>query len=259
MAEEPIRSKDNALLKLARAVAAGNEPGWLLLEGERLIDDARRAAHALESVLVAHDRPELAARFAAEGLAPKLVRAELLDALSRLRTAPGCLALVRAPAGLPLERLPRGASALVLVVAGVADPGNLGALARSAEAAGADALLVAQGGCSPWNEKALRGSMGSLLRLPVGLAPLAEIASALRAAGYRGVRAATRGGRDYAAFNWSGRVALWLSAETGEASLEGLPQESVSIPMRGPAESLNVAAAAAVLLFEAARRRVAPR
>jgi len=251
----PIRSRDNAALKRVRAVAAGREPG-LLLEGERLIGDALRGGFALELVLVAEERAERAAELARAGAPVKLVQRALLDGLSRLHQPPGELALARQPAGIELARQRFAPDALVVVAAGIADPGNLGALARSAEAAGAAALIVLAGGVSPWNEKALRGSMGSLLRLPIALA--ANAASAcdeLARAGFRHVRAGTRGGTDHARFDWSGRVALWMAGETGadEPALRDLP--SVTIPMAGEVESLNVAAAAAVLLFGAVRSR----
>lgn len=251
----PIRSRDNAALKRVRAVAAGREPG-LLLEGERLIGDALRGGHALELVLVSEERSERARELAAAGAPVRLVARALLDGLSRLREPPGELALAAVPAGIELARQRFAEGALVVVAAGIADPGNLGALARSAEAAGAAALVVLAGGVSPWNEKALRGSMGSLLRLPIAFAPDAAAArEQLARAGFRQVRAGTRGGTDHARFDWSGRVALWMAGETGaeDATLRELP--SVTIPMAGEVESLNVAAAAAVLLFGAVRTR----
>ena len=117
------------------------------------------------------------------------------------------------------------------------------------------------GGCSPWNEKALRGSMGSLLRLPV-LRPAAapEAVARLGSLGFRQVRAATRDGTPLERFDWSGRIALWFSSETGglPAELDAHAFEDVSIAMAGGVESLNVTAAAAILLHAAARGRESP-
>jgi TrmH family RNA methyltransferase len=252
----PIRSRENAALKRVRAVACGREPGVLLLEGERLIGDALRGGLALELVLVSEERAERARELAQAGAPVKLVQRALLDGLSRLRQPPGELALAAAPASIELARWSFAPDALVVVAAGIADPGNLGALARSAEAAGAAALVVLAGGVSPWNEKALRGSMGSLLRLPIALVPTAAVArEQLARAGFRQVRAGTRGGADHARFDWNGRLALWMAGETGadEPALRDLP--AVTIPMAGAVESLNVATAAAVLLFSAQRSR----
>jgi len=257
---EPIRSSTNPLLKRVRAVAGGRGEGEILLEGDRLVDDARRAGLELTAVLVAEERAERLAELARAGLAVRAVAGELLASVSTLEHGSGCLALARAPAARPLEALPSSTEALVVVAAGIQDPGNLGALARTAEAAGASALLVTSGGCRPWNPKALRGSMGSLLRLPVfELAATQAGADALAQRGFRHVCARTRGGTPHEHFDWAGRVALWLTGEAG-----GFPGElaraserfaGVSIAMAGGAESLNVTAAAAVLLFAAGRTR----
>jgi TrmH family RNA methyltransferase len=252
VAHEIIRSKDNAALKRARAIGAGREDG-LLLEGERLVRDALASGHALDFALVAESRAELADEWRRAGLDARIVADALLEQASRLRAPPGCIAVAALPAG----RTPRELAelpGLLLAVAGVADPGNLGALARTAEAAGVVGLAIATGGCSPWNEKALRGSMGSLLRVPVALAPVAELARAFDAAGRDAVRAATRGGGPYDEHRWSAKSVLWLAAETGALPPELERARAVTIPMARGVESLNVAAAGAVLLFEAARR-----
>lgn len=248
-----IRSAANSALKLVRLVASGRERSLILLEGERLIDDAHRAGVAITSLFVDVDRPELYARWQSAGLAPRLVARGLLDRVGTLAQSPGCLALARVPAEPDLDNiLTPITTGLVVVAAGIADPGNLGALARTAEAAGVKALLVTPGGASPWNDKALRGSMGSLLRLPVARpADADQAATTLTRLGFRQVRAATTGGHDYRNFEWRGRVALWLGSETGALPPAAAGFAGVSIPMRGATESLNVGAAAAILLFAA--------
>lgn len=250
-----IRSAANPVVKRVRRALGGRESGVLVLEGDRLIADALARGLELDELLIAESRPREVARALEQGHAVRVVDDELLARLSRLETSPGALALARAPEAIGLDRLRGAPDALVAVVAGVADPGNLGAIARTAEAAGASALVVAAGGCSPWNEKALRGSMGSLLRLPVATTDGAprELAATLAEAGYRNVRAATRGGVALEAFDWSGRVALWLTAETGELEVDAAAFDAVTIPMAAGVESLNVGAAAAVLLFAAGR------
>lgn len=250
----PIRSRDNAWIKRVSGVLAGRDRAELVLEGERLIEDALAAGVEFIAVLVAERREERARKLERRGLTVVRVADELLDRVSALTTPQGLLALVKTPRARAFTELHLPSDALVLVVAGVADPGNLGALARSAEAAGAVLLCAVAGGASPWNEKALRGSMGSLLRLPVVSPASAEsAASELAEHGFRQVRAATRDGLAPARFDWSGRIALWIGSETGAlpSACEGF--ERVTIPMRRHVESLNVTVAASVLLFAAGR------
>jgi TrmH family RNA methyltransferase len=255
---EPIRSSANPLLKRVRALAAGRGEGELLLEGDRLVDDALKAGFELEVVLVSAEREERLAELAGRGLLVRAVGRELLASVSALENSPGCLALARAPQPRTLADLPSG-DVLLVVAAGIQDPGNLGALARTSEAAGAQALGLVPGGCRPWNPKALRGSMGSLLRLPVIELDAERGPAELARRGFRSVCARTRGGTPYASFDWSGRMALWLTGEGGDfpAPLARASEAflGVSIPMAGAVQSLNVTAAAAVLLFAAREAR----
>ena len=251
---EIIRSRGNAKLKRVGAVAAGRDSSCLLLEGERLVTDAVDAGIKLELLLLA---PELADRLGLlldQAQEWAKVEGSLLSKVGQLETSPGVLALARRPAPLELDALELGQRALLLVVAGLADPGNLGALARSAEAAGVDAMCLTAGGVSPWNPKALRGSMGSLLRLPVlRIEEPGALARELAARGLRQVTAATRGGSDWRAFDWSGPLALWISGERGDQPECCREFEQVSIPTAGRLESLNATVAAALLLFAAGR------
>jgi len=255
--EAVIRSRANPVLKRIGAALAGKSPGTVVLEGERLVGDALRAGIALEVLLVSDRREGELAEW--EGRVSgvcevRIVEHGLLERVSALAHSPGLLALAPAPDRVELGELEAGSSALVLVAAGVADPGNLGALARSAEAAGATGLVVLEGGASPWHEKSLRGSMGSLLRLPVCHgAGAEEVADFLGGRGFRQVTAATRGGRAPGAADWSGPVAIWVGGETGSlpAVCDGF--QKVTIPMAGEVESLNVTVAGALLLFASGR------
>ena len=251
-----IRSSANPFLRRVRGAIAGREPDLIVLEGARLIAEARQLGLALELLLLAADRVEELGHgtFAGADFSP--VDPALLDQTSALTSSPGCVALVRRPRERTLEELPLGSDGLVLVTAGVADPGNLGALARTAEAAGAVALCVAGTGASPWGAKAVRGSMGSLLRLPIVRVEDGDsLGQGLRGLGMRQVQAATRGGARLADFDWTGRLALWVASETGRMPRVAEGFEAVSIPMAGGVESLNVGAAAAALLFAAAAQR----
>ena len=250
---EVIRSRTNSCLKRVRAALAGRGEGELVLEGERLVLDAIQAGVLPSTVLVGESRSESQARLAEVSEVLRLVDDDLLAQASGLKTAPGVIALADPPAALQSSDLPLVKDTLVLCSAGVSDPGNLGALARSAEAAGASAL-VHLGGAHPWNSKALRGSMGSLLRLPVlsGRKP-EHMAQELSALGFRHVIASTRGGASPTDFDWTGRIALWVGSETGQLPEPASGFEEVTIPMNPRVESLNVTVAASVLLFAAQR------
>ena len=254
MTREVIRSIKNSVVQRARAALAGRVDGVVVLEGERLIGDARASGLELETLLVADDREALCEELEQADLPVVSVARDVLDRVSRLTTSPGTLALAKTPSSAPLDELARDPSALLLVVCGLQNPGNLGALARSAEAAGATGIVVLPGGASPWNEKALRGSMGSLLRLPVHFAAGAsELAADLVRRQVRCIACATRGGTSIRTFDFDGRIAFWLGAETGELPGVASEFERVSIPMQGGVESLNATVAGSLVLFAAGR------
>ena len=254
---EAIRSASNPLVKRARAVRRGREPGLLFLEGAKLCDEALSAGFRPEILFVSEGRGELLEAYRSKGVEAKLLAAQLFESLGTLVSAADVLGLFEVPAGQPLAALPSAPDSLVVISAGLQDPGNLGGLARSAEALGAEGLIVLPEGCRPWNEKALRGSMGSLLRIPVFEPDPMELLEALKASGFRHVVARTRGGTSPADFDWGGRIALWITAETGELSPSVAGHSSdwnaVTIPMTDKTESLNVAVAASILLFSAKR------
>lgn len=250
-----VRSAQNSLVQRARAVLAGKEPATIALQGDRLVDDALAAGVAIEVVLVAHDRAERASELSRANIDVRLVDADLLARVCTLASSPGIVALAPMPDSRDLATIELDPDAVLLVVAGIADPGNLGALARAAEAFGAAAFVVIPGGASPWNEKALRGSMGSLLRIPVVLGSSAEsVAGVLARRSVRCVRAATRAGADPRDYTTGGPVALWISGETGDLPAVAARFDGLTIPMSAGPESLNVTVAASILLYELGRR-----
>jgi TrmH family RNA methyltransferase len=252
---EVIRSRTNSVLKRARSVGRGKEEGYVLLEGERLIRDAVEAGHFPELILVAEgqlaDVQDLAQRCEVRGCV-----AALMDGLGALKTAPGMAGIFRVPLSQgpsALQGIVGDGSALVLGVAGVADPGNLGALVRVAEAAGVSCVVVASGGARPFGPKALRGSMGSLFRVPVvEIESLGDAVAELGALGFEQCVAATRGGHALQDHPFTSRTVLWMTSETGAIPGELQECKGVSIPMRGEVESLNVTVAGALLLYAAA-------
>lgn len=158
--------------------------------------------------------------------------------------------------GVPLGEAPGTARGLVVMMADVRDPGNAGTVLRTADAAGARAVVCTAGTVDPYNPKTVRSSAGSIFHVPLVVAPdPVAILGHLGVAGYRRLGAAVRGGQDYAAVDWTVPIALVLGNETSGIPAELPLDGTVSIPMPGRAESLNVSMACAVLVFEALRQR----
>jgi TrmH family RNA methyltransferase len=230
------------------------------------VREARAAGIALEVVAVA------AARLASDAEASDLVRTLErggVDVLSVSDQVLAAVSPVRTPAGMVAIacRTPTGSAAIwgrdnafIVAAVDVQDPGNLGSLLRAAEAGGVTGALVCGASANPFGWKALRGSMGSALRLPVahGIDVSEALEQATRA-GVRTIAAAPRGGVEPDALDWSGRIALLLGGEGPGLDNEVVARcdERVTIPMTAPVESLNVAIAGAVLIY-AARRQRAP-
>ena len=201
----------------------------------------------------------LLARLRATGVEPQPVAPALLDRLAYGDRSEGALAVVRAPATrLDALRLP--ADPLLVVLEAVEKPGNLGAILRTADAAGADAVVAADPRTDPFNPNVIRASLGTAFTVPLAVAAAAEARAWLAAHGIRVVAARPDAGEVYTAADLRGAVALVVGAEAEglTAGWTGPGVEPVRIPMLGIADSLNVSVAAAVLLYEARRQRGLP-
>ena len=244
-----IESTSNPLIQRIRRIhrRKKGEPS-MLLEGKKLVATAADAGHRLEAVVV--DASLDAADVSFPDDAPTVqVDPQLFRTLSTLESPEGILAIAARPP-TTWERVSKDRD--VVVSLGVQDPGNLGAIARVCEAAGAAALVVVKGSADPFAPKALRGSMGSLLRLPVvQVDTLDEIREHRR----RFAALVPRHGVDPKALPRSEPLAIVLGRESeglDESALEPTDLR-VSIPMAGAVESLNVAVAAALVLYERTR------
>lgn len=229
-----------------------------VVEGPKLVREACRSGLDVEEILVASSKLAAFGKDDWPGTAGTElcgVSDRLFRSLSDTVTSQGILAVVRIPAA-PLEPLLTG-EPLLLVAHQVQDPGNLGTLARSAEAFGAGALLLTTGSVSPLNPKAVRASAGSLFRLPVA-GPLdpAFLAPRLRRYRLRLTAATPDGTTDFREADYRGGLALVVGSEGG-----GIPpglgpfHDEICVPTAKGVDSLNVAAAAAIVLCEAARQR----
>jgi TrmH family RNA methyltransferase len=181
------------------------------------------------------------------------VPGEVLERAAHTESPQGALAIFR-PRACGLEDVLAGDDP-VLLLDRVADPGNLGLILRTAEAAGCGGVVVGPGTVDPLNPKSVRASAGSVFRLPVAHANLEAAAAALAAGGGRLFATSPHGGVVYTDADLSGRVGLFLGQEGGGLAPGFLDRfEGVRIPT-GRVESLNVAMAAGVLLYEARRQR----
>jgi TrmH family RNA methyltransferase len=251
-----ISSTQNDRVKYVRSLGrrrVRQREGRFLVEGTRLIDEVVRAG--IEPALVFYTEA-WAALPEGQRLLPLLkpaagawaVDEAVMAACADTETPQGVLAVV------PMVRLdPR--AGLILVVDGVRDPGNLGTILRSAEAAGAGQVLLAPGTVDLYNPKVVRGGMGAHFRLPASALDWPEIAE--RMVGRRVWLADAAGEVAYDAVNWTMPSALIVGGEAAGAGAEAevLAGGRVSIPMVGGAESLNAAMAATVILFEVARQQ----
>jgi TrmH family RNA methyltransferase len=249
-----ITSPHNPLLKRARALLTRKgraAQAAFLVEGPRAIATVLAAGARLEAVLVEPEAaaPELHGQLAAAGLEPILCAAGLLAEVCETETPQGWLAIVRAPSfegwATPPDRL--------LVLDGVQDPGNVGTLLRTADAVGAGVILAA--GCAdPLSPKVVRASAGAVVRVPWRRLSVAEARNWLTRIGREVIVLDSAGGEELsgAPLPWPLALVAGSEAHGPSAAWDDCPRRR--LPMRPGAESLNVAIAAAVALYESVRQ-----
>ena len=258
-----ITSRQNPLVARFRTAARGDVGGVMLLDGAHLVGDAIAARIAFQLAAVttaASDDPEIRALVASlqgDGVEVITVSASVMDAVSPVKTPSGIVALAERPAA-DADALYGGPAALVVSAVDVQDPGNLGAIVRVAEAAGATGLVAADGSANPFGWKALRGSMGSALRLPIVSEVAADDAVAdARRHGCRIIATVARDGRPLFDLDLAGPLHVLIGGEGRglPPALAAAADERVTIPMQAPVESLNAAVTAALIVYEARRQR----
>jgi TrmH family RNA methyltransferase len=264
MTSETITSRKNPLAQRARAVRDGREKELVFVEGVRLCEEALRASVVFEAALYTRALAEdgrgraLLERLREVCRHTHAVSEEVLESVSDTRTPQGVVALARRP-HTGRERIERAAGVpLVVVMHRANNPSNAGAVLRVAEAAGATGVVLTEGSTDPLSPKSLRGSMGSAFRLPLWTGPtLGEALGWCAARGIGTVATAAAAHALHTELDWTLPRAVVLGPEAGglsEAELRAT-DEAVRIPMREPVESLNLATALTVVLYEAARQR----
>jgi TrmH family RNA methyltransferase len=257
----PIAGRHNQRLKELRIAFRRAEltaQGECAIEGVKLIEEALRSGLHLESVFF-----NASARALAEKLLPQLnARSETLvmpDALFKSivpSDAPqGVAALVKLPVYSYAQMLGRSSDGPFVVAAGLQDPGNLGTILRSAEAFGAAGVFLTEGTVSVCNSKVLRGSAGSIFRLPFLPITSAELLPLLRARGVRLLATSSHQGTPLPKISWTLPLAIFIGNEGAGLSREltSKMDETLVIPQSAKVESLNAGVAASIVLYEAAK------
>jgi RNA methyltransferase, TrmH family len=261
--EKVITSRDNPLVKLSRQVRDGKERGMIFLEGLRLCEEAVRSSLKIEAALFTDEfqqSPKGAEliKLLADSI-QNLARAQegVIRSVSDTQAPQGIVILAKRPDS-SLESFSKALtdSPLLVVLDKVSNPSNAGSILRTAEAAGANGTVSIKGSADLFSPKALRGSMGSALRLPVWTgASFEEVESLFNQKGITLVAADANATRSYLDFNWKRPAALLMGGETGFEQSASTVAERVFIPMSSSVESLNVAVACGVILYEAFRQR----
>jgi len=235
-----------------------------LAEGPQAVAEAFRCGAQVTDLFVtvpARSRHhDLVAEIAAAGIPVHVVSGEVMDELAQTVTPQGLLAICRF-VDVPLAEITaRDTPRLVALLANVRDPGNAGTVLRTADAAGTHAVVFADASVDPYNGKCVRASAGSLFHLPVVAgARLEDAVATLRESGLRIVAADGRAGRPLDDPGVQARLAgptAWMFGNEAwglPPELVALADEPVAVPIYGRAESLNLAAAAAVCLYASAR------
>lgn len=259
-----ITSPANERLKQARRVREGREPGQMFVEGERLIESCLASSVRLISCFYSSEltpRSRSIVEEVGRRGCPLFEMAEPVFAtVSDTVNPQGVIVIAERPEYPALSALAGRADRAPLVVGldAVQDPGNLGTIIRTAEAAGATGIVALRGSVDPYAPKTLRSAMGSAFRLPIvsDLTPAAVLKVCAELA-LLPVATCVEDALPYTDYDWRQPTLLILGNEGSGVSRELMEQctRRVRIPLCAPVESLNVASAAAVILFEAARQR----
>ncbi|MDQ3473288.1 MAG: RNA methyltransferase [Acidobacteriota bacterium] len=260
-----IVSRDNSLLRQTRVVRDGKDETLIFVEGLRLCEEALRSGLEIHAVVyskeIAHKERAAALLTELANVCKRLgeVSESLLATVSYTKTPQGLIVLAERPVSGKERLAPtKGQQHLLVIMDGINNPVNVGAIIRSAEAAGATGVVTTGDSSDPFSPKALRGAMGSAFRLPIWNGPGYPEALAWCARHQiKTICTDVKATKLHTEIDWKGPCALILGSESSGLAAEQVQMAAaeVKIPMHGSVESLNVGVAAAVILYEAARQR----
>jgi RNA methyltransferase, TrmH family len=258
--EMVVSSRANARVKQLRAAFQGHarlSGGLIAIEGDHLLEEALRSGMVLKTVFVSERRE--VPRVVPRRVEVLRLTEDVFGSVVETQSPQGVAALLVPPVRTMEDVIGGPGTALVLIAAGLQDPGNLGTLVRSAEAFGVSGVLTTPGTVSAWNQKALRASVGSVFRVPVVAVDAPEIEALKR----RGVQLIAAVGADDVGviaaqeMDFTLACALMIGNEGAGLAMEWMEMcdARVTIPCPGAVESLNAAVAGSLLLYEASRQR----
>jgi len=267
MSESMITSRDNSFVKRARAIRDGKNREQIFIEGLRLCEEAVQALSVddifdviyTERVKQDQRGASLLNVLESAGKRAALVHESVFASISSVKAPQGIVLLASRPHTRRSELLHSSNEVPLLVILHrINNPSNAGAILRTAEAAGASGAILTQGTTDIFSPKALRGAMGSSLRLPLwtGMS-LAEAIDFCQEQGIRTFATDIRAEHLHTEIDWTIPCALIIGTEATGLEREeiDIADESLKILMCAPVESLNVAVAAGIILYEIARQR----
>lgn len=231
----------------------------LLIEGEHLLTEARESGSTFHAVICDEGRKDAIGTWESwlqkNGVPVYSLRHALYRDLMETETPQGPAAVIDMPK--PVSFKMDEERSLVLLLDRIQDPGNLGTILRTADAAGVSFVGLGKGTVDPFNPKVVRSAMGALFRIPFDVIELSNWITRFRTAGGQVIGTTMHAEQVHYEVTYPSQVAFLLGNEGQgiEPSLLGMTDRNVRIPLPGQAESLNVATASAVLLYEVVRQR----
>ncbi len=242
-----------------------NKKGQIVLEGVRIIEDALAEGAKIKRVFYIKDLLEknrtakLIKQLKAENIELIAITEEICDRVSDVENSQGILAVVKRPEYELNDLLNQKEGSFLLIIDRLQDPGNLGTIIRTADAAGIDGIIMTKGTVNLYNQKVIRATMGSLFRIPaVSVDKLNQLKAFLTKQEVKLFATSLKGEKNYFAADYSGNVALIVGNEAHGVrdELITLADETIKIPLRGGAESLNAAIATAIVTYEGVKQRI---